>query len=282
MMFNPPQLKRVRAPRRARRLWVSIATRAWPLAQLWYRSWGLRLDGRPEDAIWYFAYGANMHHSTFIERRHMRPSEQRVGRLPGYRLRFNLDGIPRGRAAPANIQADRESEVWGVLYRITNRELVRLNVTEGVPGPRYQPVELLADYVKRRHRPFARAYGVQDAGERNVVDVMACDWGKRSILSPSGHASVDQPRIARQAFVRPESEPLHHAGAHRINQRVGVLDQTQNRFDTLRMLQINRNRRASTATDIRFHTGVFEAETGQPLSVNTNDIRPHIGQQGTA
>jgi gamma-glutamylcyclotransferase len=142
MMFNPSQRQHVRAPRQVRRLWVSIATRAWPLAQLWYRSWGLRLDGRPEDAIWYFAYGANMHHSTFIERRRMRPSEQRVGRLPGYRLRFNLDGIPRGRAAPANIQADRESEVWGVLYRITNRELVRLNVTEGVPGPRYQPVQL--------------------------------------------------------------------------------------------------------------------------------------------
>ena len=140
MMFNPSQRNRIRAPRRARRLWVSIATRAWPLAQFWYRSWGLRLDGRPEDVVWYFAYGANMHDSAFIERRRMRPTERRVGRLPGYRLRFNLDGFPRGRAAPANIQAASESEVWGVLYRITLRELVRLNVTEGVPGPRYQPV----------------------------------------------------------------------------------------------------------------------------------------------
>ena len=29
-----------------------------------------------------------------------------------------------------------------MLYRITLRELVRLNVTEGVPGPSYQPLEL--------------------------------------------------------------------------------------------------------------------------------------------
>lgn len=72
----------------------------------------------------------------------MRPTERRIGCLHGYRLRFNLEGIPRGRAAPANIEADAEGEVWGVLYRITLRELVRLNVTEGVPGPRYQPVDL--------------------------------------------------------------------------------------------------------------------------------------------
>ncbi|MDD9928896.1 MAG: gamma-glutamylcyclotransferase [Rhodospirillaceae bacterium] len=153
MMFNPSQRNRIRAPRRARRLWVSIAPRAWPLAQFWYRSWGLRLDGRPEDVVWYFAYGANMHDSAFIERRRMRPTERRVGRLPGYRLRFNLDGFPRGRAAPANIQAASESEVWGVLYRITLRELVRLNVTEGVPGPRYQPVELPVEDADGRTVP---------------------------------------------------------------------------------------------------------------------------------
>ena len=75
-------VSRYRLPRRLRFIWVSIAIRAWPLAQLWYRSWGLRLNGGPED------------------------------------------------------------QVWGVIYKITLRELVRLNVTEGVPGPGYQPVEL--------------------------------------------------------------------------------------------------------------------------------------------
>ena len=133
---------RYRAPRPVRRLWVVAVARAWPLAQMWYRSWGLRLDGRPDDAVWYFAYGANMHDSAFLERRRMRPMEWRVGCIPGYRLRFNLSGRPKGRAAPANISADPEGEVWGVLYRITRRELVLLNATEGVPGPRYQPLEL--------------------------------------------------------------------------------------------------------------------------------------------
>ncbi len=138
-------MRRVRAPRPVRRLWVRIVVHAWPLARMWYRRWGLQLDGHPNDRVWYFAYGANMHHSAFRERRGMQPTEWRIGRLPGYRLRFNLDGRPIGKAAPANISADSDrsdSEVWGVLYQITLRELVRLNATEGVPGPRYQPDQL--------------------------------------------------------------------------------------------------------------------------------------------
>lgn len=133
--------------RAVRRIWVPVILRVWPLARLWYRGWGLRLDGRPRDAVWYFAYGANMHDSAFRERRGMRPAECRIGRVRGYRLRFNLDGRPRGRAAPANISEDAGSEVWGVLYRITRRELVRLNASEGVPGRRYRPVELVAEDI---------------------------------------------------------------------------------------------------------------------------------------
>ncbi len=128
----------------------------WPVTRLWYRSWGLRLDGGPRDPVWYFAYGSNMHPSAFSDRRGMRPSDTRPGRLPGYRLRFNLDGWPRGRSAPANICADADAEVWGVLYRITRRELVRLNASEGVPGRGYRPVTVRAeDRAGRMLRAFA-------------------------------------------------------------------------------------------------------------------------------
>jgi gamma-glutamylcyclotransferase len=130
-----------------RRVWVSVILLAWPLARLWYRAWGLTLDGHPEDMVWYFAYGANMHDSAFRERRGMRPKELRVGRITGYRLRFNLDGRPKGRAAPANISADKEAEVWGVLYRINRRALVRLNASEGIPGSRYRPMWLATEDV---------------------------------------------------------------------------------------------------------------------------------------
>jgi len=98
------------------------------------------LEGRPSDLVWYFAYGSNLHPSIFEQRRRIKPLERRVGRIEGYRLRFNLEGRPKGRAAPANICADGEREVWGVLYRITRRDLLRLNSTEGVPGRGYKPV----------------------------------------------------------------------------------------------------------------------------------------------
>ena len=46
---------------------------------------------------------------------------------------------PKGRAAPANLAPDAEAEVWGVLYRVARRDLLRLDATEGVPGRGYRP-----------------------------------------------------------------------------------------------------------------------------------------------
>ncbi len=110
----------------------------WMLTRWRYRRHGADLTGRPADEIWHFAYGSNMNQAVFCTRRGMRPLEWRAGCLAGYRLRFNLDGRPRGRAAPANIApdpaADPVAEVWGVLYRITRADLVHLDSTEGVPN----------------------------------------------------------------------------------------------------------------------------------------------------
>ena len=110
--------------------WRRWIARSWLLSRCYYRLRGTPLDGRAREEIWYFAFGANMHDSAFQERRGMRPLEWRAGRLKGYRLRFNLDGRPKGRAAPANLCADLQAEVWGVLYRISRRGLVRLDSTE--------------------------------------------------------------------------------------------------------------------------------------------------------
>ncbi|MFQ5937954.1 MAG: gamma-glutamylcyclotransferase family protein [Acidiferrobacterales bacterium] len=114
-----------------------LITKSWILSKVYYRLFGLRIAGRPNETIWYFGFGANMHDSAFRERRGMRPIEWRVGCVKGYRLRFNLEGRPRGKAAPANISSDPDAEVWGVLYRITRADLLHLDYTEGVPGPRY-------------------------------------------------------------------------------------------------------------------------------------------------
>jgi gamma-glutamylcyclotransferase (GGCT)/AIG2-like uncharacterized protein YtfP len=114
---------------------------------IYYRLRGLRVTGRPEDQVWYFAFGANMHDKAFRERRGMRPIEWRAGRVRGNRLRFNLEGRPIGKAAPANISPDAGAEVWGALYRVSRLDLLQLDSTEGVPGRRYRHVSVEAEDI---------------------------------------------------------------------------------------------------------------------------------------
>ena len=125
----------------------ALVASSWTLSWCLYRLHGIRLVGPPSEAVWYFAYGANMHDSVFRGWRGIRPLEWRPARVRGYRLRFNLDGRPRGRAAPANLSEDPRAEVWGVLYRITRRDLVRLDATEGVPWWRYRSLWLEAEDI---------------------------------------------------------------------------------------------------------------------------------------
>ncbi len=133
--------------------WRRLVVKPWTLSRCYYWFHGLRLVGAPSEQVWYFAYGANMHDSAFRERRGMRPIEWRASRISGYRLRFNLEGRPRGKAAPANICPDPDAEVWGVLYKITRRDLLHLDFTEGVPGRRYRPIWLHAEDTEGHNQP---------------------------------------------------------------------------------------------------------------------------------
>jgi cation transport regulator ChaC len=136
-------LRGIRRTAAVTRLWRKlrrVIAKSWILSRCYYPLRGHRLSGRAKDEIWYFAYGANMHDSAFRVRRGIQPLEHRSGHIKGYRLRFNLDGRPPGKAAPANLHPDPNAEVWGVLYRITRRDLLRLDSTEGVPGRGYRHV----------------------------------------------------------------------------------------------------------------------------------------------
>jgi len=180
--------------------WRKLTAKSWILSRWYYRRHNLELLGYASDHFWYFAYGSNMHDSAFCERRGMRPSEWRPGRVKGYRLRFNLDGRPKGKAAPANICLDMTAEVWGVLYKITGYEMLRLNLSEGVPGKRYRPIWLTAEtesgetltaftYVADGNetdgrpslryitllRDGARAHALPDAWTRFLDRVEACE-----------------------------------------------------------------------------------------------------------
>jgi hypothetical protein len=59
----------------------------------------------------------------------------------------SLDGRPKGKAAPANLFRDPQAEVWGVLYRLTRRDLIRFDATEGIPWSWYRPHWLDAEDI---------------------------------------------------------------------------------------------------------------------------------------
>jgi gamma-glutamylcyclotransferase len=162
-----------------------LVTTSWLLSRCYYRCRGARLLGRPQDEIWYFAYGANMHEATF-RRRGIKPLECRSGSIKGYRLRFNLDGRPRGRSAPANLHPDPEAEVWGVLYRITRRDLVRLDLTEGVPGRGYRHVIVDVEHSDGRVQAVTyMAQGKETDGKPSLRYITLIREGARAHRLPS-------------------------------------------------------------------------------------------------
>jgi gamma-glutamylcyclotransferase len=85
--------------------------------------------------------GQRLHDSAFRVRCSIQPFECR----PAASTAIEYASIWKGKAAPANLCMDPGAEVWGVLYRITRRDLIRLDTTEGVPGPGYRHIVVEAE-----------------------------------------------------------------------------------------------------------------------------------------
>ena len=98
----------------------------------------------------------------------------------------NLEGRPNGKAAPANLQPDPDAEVWGVLYRITRRDLIRLDSTEGVPGRGYRHVAIEAEDRNGRVIPAVTymAPGKEVDGKPSLRYIMLLREGARAHALP--------------------------------------------------------------------------------------------------
>ena len=95
----------------------------------------------PDDALWYFAYGSNLHDAIFRERRAMQARATHPGWLDGFELRFNLPVGP-GERAVANIELVPGARVWGALYLLTAADCARLDRSEGVPFGAYRRIDV--------------------------------------------------------------------------------------------------------------------------------------------
>ena len=104
------------------------------------------MDDGTHSALWYFAFGSNLHRSIFLERRRMQPLATRWGWLEGYQLCFNIPVGP-GERGVANIEAAAGARTCGALYLLTPDDFDRLDRTEGVPFGVYRrhPVDVISE-----------------------------------------------------------------------------------------------------------------------------------------
>lgn len=86
------------------------------------------------DYVYNFAYGSNMNPDVLTGRRNIQPLESIPGVLEGWQLTFDLRGIPGVEPCFGNIKENSDSEVHGVLHKMTSQNFQHLLATEGGGG----------------------------------------------------------------------------------------------------------------------------------------------------
>ena len=94
-------------------------------------------DGQP---VWYFGYGSNLDNSTFLGRRQIKPLAQHRLVVPGWRLNFEIPGLPYvepGFGSIRKLEKDddaivrRAPDLQGIAYLVTPADYRRIIATEG-------------------------------------------------------------------------------------------------------------------------------------------------------
>ena len=99
----------------------------------------------------------------------------------------------------------------------------------------------------------------------------------RAVLAPTGHAAVHEARVAGEADVGADAEPLRHAGPESLGQRIGALDEPQHRLDAVGVLQVDRHG-AAAAVHHRHRSGIATARHGL-RAVDVQHVGTHVRQQ---
>ena len=99
---------------------------------------GIRIGGMAIRKL-YFAYGSNLSEEQMG---HRCPGAKLIGAaiLKGYHIAFTFYSR-RWRGGCADIVRDSESEVWGLIYSLTGKDLLRLDMCEGHPD-HYRRIEV--------------------------------------------------------------------------------------------------------------------------------------------
>lgn len=95
----------------------------------------------------YFAYGSNVYTNTMTAMRRIDFVDATAAILPGYKLRFNIPGMPVVEPSWACVEqgGSGESCVHGVLYELTPQDFAKVSMGEGVPfGYQWEKVDVFA------------------------------------------------------------------------------------------------------------------------------------------
>jgi len=84
-----------------------------------------------DGTIAYFAYGSNMNDRYFTRIRGITRMSSEVASLPGYAVRFNLDGIAVLEPAFANLAAEDGATAYGILHHLPTGEFSKIVGSEG-------------------------------------------------------------------------------------------------------------------------------------------------------
>lgn len=95
--------------------------------------------------VWYFAYGSNMQSATLRGRRGIAFRRAVPARAAGWRLVFDKPPVVPIGESFANIIPDAATHALGVAYEVTERDLARIELTEGVLIGNYCRVTVLLE-----------------------------------------------------------------------------------------------------------------------------------------
>lgn len=113
----------------------------------------------------YFAYGSNMDLSRIQERIDRLPTYS-VGFINDYVVVFNKQAAKKSGVGYANIEPSVGSRVWGLVYDLTEAELLEIDKHEGVAGNHYYRAGIdvhVPDQIEHATTYIAHPEKTQDA-----------------------------------------------------------------------------------------------------------------------
>ena len=174
-------------------------------------------------------------------------------------------------AAPSTMAA---STTWPSPDRWASSTAHTMPKARNMPPPPKSPTRLSGGTGASPARPI----GLEGAGEGDVVDVVAGGLGVRAVLAPPGHAPVDELRVAGEAVVGADAEPLGDAGPEALHDDVGLLDQREHRLDAVGALEVDADRAAAAVEHVgRRRLGVAAHDLAGP--VDADDVGAHVGEE---